>query len=365
LNIRERAVAVYRGEEPDRIPWLIYDGLCPRGSIARQLRNKGLGLKVSASVLREETPHVRVEAKTLHNIVHRTFRTPLGDLSQKERIGLPEGAGSSWIVEHLVKQVSDFEICEFIIEDTVYVPDYRPFLEAERNLGDDGITFVWAGRSPLQKMQLELMGYTTFAVAIHRYRSEFESLMRVLEKKAEERYRILAESPAEIINGTDNINSQIVSPPLFERYIVPFYDRQSRILHKNDKILEDHMDGRLRHLKGMISSMDLDAIEAFTPPPMGDLPLAEARAAWGGKIIGLNFPESVFLMGPEAVKKHMLRLLGEAAPGDKFLVTVTEEIPLEYRWAGLSTVTDVLREHGAYPLSPSPKDKSRSIRDKA
>jgi len=343
-------MAVYRGEEPNRIPWLIYDALCPRGYMSRQLRNKGLGLKVSASLWRVEMPHVRVETKTVSNVVYRTFHTPVGDLSMKERIGLQEGAGSSWIVEHLIKDVKDFEIAEFMAEDTVYIPDYDPFMKAERNLGDDGVVFVWAGRSPLQEMQIELMGYKTFAIAFYKYPREFERLLRVLEKRADERYRIIAESPAEMVNGTDNINSEIVNPKLFERYVLPFYSKQARLLHKKDKILEDHMDGKLMSLKDLISKMDVDVVEAFTPPPMGNLPLADARGAWRGKIISLNFPESVFLEGPEAVKKHTLKILGEAAPGDHFMITITEDIPVEYRWVGLSAVTDVLKEHGVYPI---------------
>ncbi len=351
MNTRERAISVYRGEEPDRIPWLIYDGLCPRGSMDRQLRNKGLGLKVSAPVFREEMPHVRVEAKTLGDIVYKAYHTPLGDLTAKERIGLRDGAGSSWTVEHPVKQVSDFEIAEFMAEDTVYLPDYEPFLRAEQNLGHDGIVFVWAGKSPLQEMQIRLMGYRAFAITLYRYPKEFRRLLRVLEKKAKERYQIIAESPAEIVNGTNNINSEIVSPGLFERYVVPFSDKVAQLLHKKDKILEDHMDGRLNRLKDLISKMDLDAIEAFTPPPMGDLTLAEARSAWKGKIIGLNFPESVFLEGTDAVRKHTLGFLREAAPGDNFLIMITEDIPLECRWTGLTAVTDILQKHGAYPLS--------------
>ena len=343
-------MAVYHGEQPDRIPWLIYEGLFPRGFMDRQLRNKGLGLKVSASVLTEEMPHVRVETRTLGNIIYRTFHTPVGDLSTNEKTGLTKGAGASWLIEHPIKSVSDFNIAEFLIEDTVYVIDHDPFLNAERNLGDDGIVFIWAGRSPLQKMQIELMGYRTFAIALYQHPKEFESLLRVLEKKADERYKLIAESPAEIINGTDNINSEIVSPRLFERYIVPFYEKQSRLLHKNDKILEDHMDGKLRDLKNAIAKMDLDAIEAFTPPPMGNLPLAEARSAWKGKIISLNFPESVFLEGAVAVKRQILKLLNESAPGDNFIVSVTEDIPPEYHWIGLSTVTDTMQRHGAFPL---------------
>ena len=350
MNIKERIMAVYHGEEPDRIPLVIYSELCPRGYVERQLRNKGLGLKVAAPVWRVEMPHVHVDTKTVGNLVSRTFYTPVGSVSMKVRIGLREGAGASWIVEYPIKDVSDFEVVEFIAEDTIYLPDYEPFLEAERNLGDDGIVFVWAGRSPLQEMQIELMGYKTFAIALYKYPKEFERLLKTLEKRADERYKIIAESPAEIVNGTDNINSEIVSPKLYEKYIIPFYEKQAQLLHKKGKILEDHMDGKLKYLKDLISKTDLDVVEAFTPPPMGDLTLMEARAAWKEKIISLNFPESVFLEGLDAVKEYTLKLLSEAAPGDNFMITFTEDIPAEYRWNGLLTVANVLEAHAHYPI---------------
>jgi len=324
LNIKERIMAVYHGEEPDRIPLVIYSELCPRGYVERQLRNKGLGLKVAAPVWRVEMPHVHVDTKTVGNLVSRTFYTPVGSVSMKVRIGLREGAGASWIVEYPIKDVSDFEVVEFIAEDTIYLPDYEPFLEAERNLGDDGIVFVWAGRSPLQEMQIELMGYKTFAIALYKYPKEFERLLKTLEKRADER--------------------------LYEKYIIPFYEKQAQLLHKKGKILEDHMDGKLKYLKDLISKTDIDVVEAFTPPPMGDLTLMEARAAWKEKIISLNFPESVFLEGLDAVKEYTLKLLSEAAPGDNFMIIFTEDIPAEYRWNGLLTVANVLEAHAHYPI---------------
>jgi len=351
LNIKERTMAVYRGEEPDRIPWLIYEPLCPRGYMARMLRNKGLGLKVSAPLWRTETPHVRVETRIVGDVRCETFHTPIGKVSMKEKVGLKEGAGGSWIIEHPIKSSSDFEIVEFIVEDTIYIPDYDLFIRTEENLGDDGVVYVWAGRSPLQEMQIELMGYRMFAISFYRYPEEFESLYRILEKRADERYRIISESPAEIVNGTDNINSEIVSPKLYEKYIMPFYEKQANLLHRKGKILEDHMDGKLKCLKTLISKTVLDVVEAFTPPPVGDLKLAEAKAAWKDKVISLNFPESVVLEGVDAVEKQVMKILSEADRGDNLIITVSEDIPSKYRWASLATITEVLKRYGNYPLN--------------
>lgn len=351
MNIKERTMAVYRGEEPDRIPWLVYESLCPRGYTARMLRNKGLGLKVSAPIWRTETPHVKVETKIVEDVLYRKFRTPVGEVTMKEKIGLREGAGGSWIIEHMIKGPSDFEVVEFIIEDTVYIPDYSLFTRAEENLGGDGVVYVWAGRSPLQEMQIGLMGYRMFAVSLYRYPEKFESLYRTLDKKADERYRIIAESPVEIVNGTDNINSEIVNPKLYEKYIMPFYEKQANLLHRKGKILENHMDGKLKSLKNLISKTALDVVEAFTPPPVGDLPLAEAMAAWKDKVISVNFPESVVLEGMDAVEKQVLKILSEADRGDRLMITITEDIPPKLRWASLTTITETLEKYGKYPLN--------------
>jgi hypothetical protein len=110
------------------------------------------------------------------------------------------------------------------------------------------------------------------------------------------------------------------------------------------------MDGKLMALKDLIAKTDLDVIEAFTPPPMGDLSLEEARVLWRGKIISLNFPESLFLEGSNVVQKHILSLLREASPGDRFILSITEDIPSKYRETGLLAITSIWRKYGKYPI---------------
>ena len=62
--------------------------------------------------------------------------------------------------------------------------------------------------------------------------------------------------------------------------------------------------------KNLIAQTGVDVIEAFTPPPIGDLSVAEARKAWGEKtIIWVNFPETVFLYGEESTKEYTIDLL--------------------------------------------------------
>jgi len=50
-----------------------------------------------------------------------------------------------------------------------------------------------------------------FTVALYRYLEEFERFPKVLEKEMDERHRVIVEFSVEIVNGTDNVNSEIMS----------------------------------------------------------------------------------------------------------------------------------------------------------
>jgi hypothetical protein len=94
------------------------------------------------------------------------------------------------------------------------------------------------------------------------------------------------------------------------------------------------MDGRLKALKDHIAKTRLDVIEAFTPPPMGDLPINEALNMWRGKVLWINFPSTIStLMGPspQNVKKYLIDLLEQTIPGERITLIVSTEnrVPAE------------------------------------
>jgi len=351
VNLKERIMAAFRGEEPDRIPWMILSILLPRGRIEREMRNMGLGLVSWTSMCEEETPNVKVEVNTTGGMRETIYRTPIGSVSSKQRIsGL--GYDTSWTTEFMIKDASDYDVAAFMVEDAVYRPDYDPFLDEERELGDDGIVCAPGKRSPLQQLLLELMGYRRFSIDLYRNRSEFEKLLRVMEDKTLEYYRIVADSPAEIVWVPDNINGTVTSPKIFEKYCIPFYNKLAHILHSKGKIISIHMDGRLRSLLNLIPKAEIDSIDGFTPPPVGNLPIREARDIWGDNYtIWSNFPPTVFLHGADAIRKCTIEMLRNAAPGDRFIMGVTENIPSDILDVSLKTVTKTMAEHGKYPIS--------------
>lgn len=116
---------------------------------------------------------------------------------------------------------------------------------------------------------LKIHGFRNFAMMFKKRPDVIDDLVQTLDEKYMETYAVIVRSPAEIVRIGDNIDSVMISPFLFEKYCLPFYNKYCSVLKASGKKVISHMDGRLRVLKDLISLTSLDAIEAFTPPRRG------------------------------------------------------------------------------------------------
>ena len=79
-----------------------------------------------------------------------------------------------------------------------------------------------------------------------------------------------------------------------------------------------------------------------------DLSVAEARKAWPEKILWINFPSAEHLNSAAQVAERTRQILKEAAPLNKFLVGITENVPHD-RWVEtFPAIARVLDEEGRF-----------------
>ena len=198
-------------------------------------------------------------------------------------------------------------------------------------------------------MLIMWMGPERFAIDYYEHPDEFFRLYETLCRRHEEQYEIAADSPAEFVEYGDNVTSEMIGLERFRKYVVPCYNRLGERLHAKGKRLGSHLDGNLQILKEAVRDSELDFIEAYNPPPDGDLSIREARACWGDKVISINFTSSIHLASPEEIEAHTLQLLEHASPGTGFIVGVTENIP-EHVWQQtLPLINRTLRAWGPVP----------------
>lgn len=354
MTPKERVLAVLHGERPDRIPFTCYAGLLPRGQLELRLCNEGLALINHCQVFATERPHVEVECHEYSenggSFLRETFRTPVGEVWQTWRTG---GAyGSRRLREYLIKQPEDYQVVKFMVRDEVYTPTYDEFLTAQDNLGEAGVVFGgWLPRSPLTYMLWELLSHEQFAVDYYERPDEFLSLHETIAERRREQFAIAAASPALVLHMGDNITADMIGRERFERYCVPCYNEFASYLHPEGKLLAVHMDGLTRVLADAVAASDVDIVEAFCAVPDGDLELAEARRVWAEKIIWTNYPSPVHLWPPDKIEAYTRQILHDIAPGDRFLVGITENVPEDVAQISLPIISRVLKKEGALPLS--------------
>jgi len=347
MDARTRILNALRGEPTEGVPWSCYPGIVPTGQLERELRNRGMAVVVSVPVCLREMPNVEVIEREAwedgQRSIFRTFRTPVGEVNEKRRV--EEGYGSQWIVEYMIHSPQDYRVVEFMVRDTRLIENHDAIAELERDLGGDGLALAWATRSPYQQMYIELMGIERLALDRVDGLSEFQSLREALEDQHRAIYHLAARSPATLVWCPDNVTDFVAGGEVFESYYVPYYNSFAQMLHEGGKIMVTHMDGRLGSLVEAIGRTEIDVVEAFTPPPMGDLAISKAKAAWPDKVIWANFPGSVFMREVGEIRDFTLRLLREAMPGGRFILGVTENIPQAVRDRSLLAMADGIAEY--------------------
>jgi len=354
MTIRQRIINALHGEIADQIPFTVYAGDIPKGETERKLRNRGLGLLRRVPIYTSfYTQKVKIYTQEyLENgrkVIQNCLHTPVGKVEELIRTG--GGFGSSLRTQFYIKKPEDYKVIEFMIQNTIYSPNYENFLEIEKDMGEDGYVAGNLYYTPMQEMIILLMGPERFAIDFYEHPELIDSLYKTMLIKQREWYQIAAESPAEIIWYGDNITSEIIGLERFQKYVVNCYNELSSYLHPKGKLLAVHMDGKLNHLKYAIADSKVDIIEAFTPPPDGDLSVLEAKKLWKDKILWINFPTSFHLKTSQEIRTFTLELLHQAAPGDRFLISNTENLTPGVWQRFMTTVAEVLERNGRLPLS--------------
>lgn len=332
MTPRARIERALRGGRSEHVPFTIYECMIPQCAAERELRNRGLGIVNRRPVFKTHTPNVRVteqaQWKEGRKLVRTLYETPHGVLTS-----LTEDVGfTTWRHELLFKRPEDYAAIRFLLRDEAYEPCYAEFAAAQAAFGEDAIFRANFGLEPLQELiSGRIMAMETFCAEWMERRDEVLRLYEILVANRRRIYPLVAESPAGHANYGGNVVPEIIGRETFERYYVPHYNEAAEAMHRHGKAIGCHFDANTRLIAAAIGGTALDYIEAFTPAPDSDMTVAEARAAWPGKVLWINFPSSVHLRSDDEVERTTRQLIQQAGGGDGFLIGITEDMPPD-RW---------------------------------
>lgn len=352
------------------IPLTVTSPLLPRGQRELELRNLGWGLAVCKPACRIEHERLCVidtleyDHTSQTQLLTRVFETRRGKVRsmQKRKVPFPfvleerypgywqtDGVivgETAWISEFPLKSAADYSVLREVIDDTRFDLDRSTIAQAQSAVGEDGIVMAEIGRSPLQSMLYYIMGFETCILEHHGNEGQWHSLFEALRAKKLEECHAAADCETEFVRCTDNIDGRMTSPRFFEEYCVPYYQDLAEILHSRGKRLVVHMDGSLRPLVDLIHQTDIDVIEGFAAPPMGDLSLDEAMDRWLGKSIWVNLPASILPATRQEIKAFLQELLAKAEGSGRVVVGIAENFPLEEGLRGMKDIAGLLGTRG-------------------
>ena len=146
---------------------------------------------------------------------------------------------------------------------------------------------------------------------------------------------------------------QMTPPSLFEKYILPYYQELSPQLRSRRKVLALHADNDTGAILSHLEHAGFGMVECFATHPLVPTTLAEARAAWGNRMIIFGGVPSVILEPPfteEQFEAYMDDLFRTIAPGDAFLLGIADNAMPGSDVRRIRRITQMVEERGTYPI---------------
>jgi len=367
MTFKQAVLAAFRGEDPKQVVWQPrienwYDVNKRKGTLPEKYRDmtlldiyddlncsprpyiyprpspenlKDWGMEGRGGYCPQNVPPVvqiklgksiKAEQIIQKDLLIERIKTPRGELIRKWHVSDLSIVPS--IVEFPVKKLEDLDIVEYMLQEQEFIFDQSAWDEVERQIGDRAPIAINVPRAPLQQLILFYMGYQNTIFALHDDPQRMENFLQIAEETDDKAYELVKESPVEIVNFPENVDSKFISPSLLERYLLPHWQKRTTELRNAQKYTDVHWDGYVKSILRYVNDTGFDGFEALTPKPQGDVSIEEMKEALKDKFILLDGIPAVYFLPWESEEKLVetaRKLLALFAP--KIILGISDEIP--------------------------------------
>ena len=289
------------------------------------------------------------------------LKTPIGTLTEKKLYN--PLLGSSATREHYVKDINDFEILMYYLNDLTVEPNLvrRPGesppsehimltpSEADALTGDDGLVMFVIDRTPFQQMWITWCELLDFAMFI----AEDPNIVSPVLQRMGDLLLLAAEVAADYARGNevhlvsipDNITAPVIGKANFEKYCLPYYEKVVAMFKPLGIRVFVHIDGDMKPLWPLIGKSGIGGIDSYSPSPANDTPIEEAVAMWPDMVLIANFPSPIHLSDEDTIYRTATHLLEEGLQNGRMWMGLTENVPPD-RWR--KSIPPIIRAIGDY-----------------
>lgn len=307
LTTKERLLNSMKGMETDRTPWspfLAYywehlpDEIQKKGQVdfLWQMGADPL-LRGFHELSTVSFKNCMLSTKTEGKTKVTTYETKAGTLT--ETYTFAPDADSWFLTGHPVETEEDFKVLQYLYENMDIRENYKKFNEDYDMLGENGLYLPVIGtksKTAFQALVEHWCGTVNLTYALYDFPETVEECLGVMRQKDMETVRIAVNTRAEGFIFWEDSSTTNISPALFDKYTAPIINEWGKLLHSHDKLLIHHACGHLRDLLPLMAKTEIDMIESISPPPTGNVDIAEAFSMLPGNIGLIGGIEPTFFL---------------------------------------------------------------------
>ena len=374
MSPRERLRAAFAGRPTDRVPWspcvdgyflssLPEDGKLDEAGLHRAIGSDALLRHVMVYTRStpglgpltrpDHNPRIELRVERTREGGHRVFyETPVGTLTEEFRAN-PESPNIPWFLKRKLVTIDDVKVYMYALEAARLEPHPGPFERAVESLGDDGLVTTSGPASPMETLINIEMGVEALTYALRDDPATMEECFSLMQELHLRGYRIIAESPAEVVISYENTSTTLTSPANYRRYDLGHCNEYAAICREAGKTYLTHMCGKLRGFSEHLARSRQDGFIDIAPAPTGDVRMGEAKRSWARDRIlvgGIDATASTSL-SPEEMRCYVRDLLEEVREeaGDlrRFALGTGDALPKGAPLPTLRAISSAAREYGA------------------
>ncbi len=208
--------------------------------------------------------------------------TPRGKLTLQHKL-LPDSVLNGtdpYLKRHLIQDIDDLRILEYILEKAEYVPLYEKIHEDDTIVGENGFVIPLLYRIPFQQVLLEYLGEVPLFRALRQRPNQVRHLFEILDQQMLSIIQEVTSLDVPYVEFPDNLHGPMTSPRLFNEFCLPMYQKYCDALHAQGKKVGSHTDGDMRPLLNLLTHSGLDVCESFSPFPLTSCTFEEAWCVW-------------------------------------------------------------------------------------
>lgn len=278
-------------------------------------------------------------------VTHR-FTTPVGMIYEQYRATEDEYSTKA-LTKHFVTDLDALRVMTYVVNGTRYVENFEPTQRAVAETGEDGVVLNSVFCVPFIQFAKTDAGYIDGLYLWHDETEKVEELLDAYTRRNIAAMKLVRNSPADIIACDDNMDEVMISPSIFRRYAIDYYQQCKDVLKGSGKLFEAHWCGRTQHLLPMVHETGLDIVEAIVTRPMADTSLDDALNALQGKVTLQGGIPSVYMcpgiISQKDFEAYMTGTVRAQRGRAGFVVGMSDNVPPDADFSRVEQVAQLIK----------------------